>query len=114
MPTRGIKPGMGRIIIGDTIFEGPVTDFTYDGEYVEDYIKDFVRANLRTIDGFAFTCPVINFWTLLKISGVWQWVINNCPNKRVVYLMQHGSYRTRKKNWHRACSIISKICTEVK
>ena len=114
MPTRRMKPGLGRVIIDDAVFEGPVTDFTYDSEYVEDYIKDFVRANLRTIDGFTFICPVINTRTLLKISGVWQWVIDNCPNKRVVYLMQHGSERVRKKNWHRACSIISDICTEVK
>lgn len=113
MPTRGINPGLGRVIIGDAVFEGPVTDFTYDPDEIEEELKQVVKASLRTTDGVTFTCEV-SPWTLLKIAGIYKWVIDNCPNKRVVYLMQHGSYRTRKKNWHRACSIISDICTEVK
>lgn len=114
MPTSGIKLGTGRIVIGDSVFEGPVTDFTYDEVAVEEYIYDYVKSHMRTIDGFLFTCPAIDFWTMLKITGLWDWMIKNCPNKRVVYLMQHGSERVRKKNWHRACNIISKMCTEVK
>ena len=113
MPTGGIKIGMGRIIIGDQVFEGPVTDFTYEPEAVEDDIRAVIRGSMHTTDGITFTCKV-NPVTLLKVIGIWDWVITNCPNKRVVYHMQHGNYRTRKKNWHRACSIISDICTEVK
>jgi hypothetical protein len=112
MPTKGMKDVTGRITFGDSsIFEGPITDFTYDPTPVQEYIHEQIHK--LTPASLSFKVP-INTWTLFKVCGLWDWVITNCPNKRVVYLMQHGSYRTRNKNWHRAIAIIGKMCTEVK
>ena len=44
---------------------------------------------------------------MLAITGVYQAVINSCPNKRVAHLALHGKKaRTRKKNRNRAFRIL--------
>lgn len=62
-----------------------------------------------------FTCPVQ--WNLIawwKVIGLWDWAIRNCPNKRVVYLMNHGkTRRVRLKNFRRAIRIVAKILNNV-
>lgn len=47
---------------------------------------------------------------LLRMMGVFDTIIDCCPNKRVVYLAKYAKKkRTRKKNWHRAIKILEDI-----
>ena len=45
----------------------------------------------------------------LKLLGIYDAIIDLCPNKRVVYLVLHGkNNKIRKKNLHRAIKILEK------
>lgn len=45
-----------------------------------------------------------------KLTGLWDYVYNNCPNRRVVHLMNYGgTKRTRMKNFKRGLRIIGRI-----
>lgn len=66
----------------------------------EDYNKDQELVVLTKLDTIAF----------LKIFGLWDFALKNCPNRRVAYLMQHGkNKRVKYKNFKHACRLISKL-----
>ena len=45
----------------------------------------------------------------IKLIGLWDWVYNNCPNKRVTYFMRCGKNdRIKNKNFKRALEILLK------
>lgn len=45
----------------------------------------------------------------IKLCGLWDWVYNNCPNKRITYLMKCGKNdRIKNKNFKRALKILLK------
>lgn len=45
----------------------------------------------------------VNRIALYKISGLWDWAIDYCPNQRVKHLMKYGkSKRAKLKNFKRA------------
>ena len=45
----------------------------------------------------------------IKLIGLWNWVYNNCPNKRVTYFMRCGKNdRIKNKNLKRALKILLK------
>lgn len=98
------------IIIGDMRIDTKcipeITDFTYADEPVRDYI----RAECSKSFDAEFTATVrINPITYAKICGLWDWLIENCPNRRVVHLMRHSKDpRIVKKNYCRAQQIICK------
>ena len=51
----------------------------------------------------------LNKVDLLKLLGIYDWVIDNCHNRRVVHLIKHGkNIKVRKKNFNRAIMIIGK------
>lgn len=101
------------IYIGDMVIDNSgipeISDFTYEKEYVEDYTRN--QPIVTRVDNATFTCDVkINKIMLLKVSGIWDWVIDNCSNRRVVHLIKHGrNNRVKMKNWNRAVRIIGKI-----
>lgn len=44
-----------------------------------------------------------------KLTGLWDWIIDNCPNRRVVHLMQFNKKkRVRDKNFKRALRIVGR------
>lgn len=113
MLTKNFELGSGTIIIGDQKWTGSITDFTYDADTAKDHIRDYIRANMvwnRTLTAIVN----IDWITLLKLVGLWQMALDNCPNGRVRYLMQHGSSRTKLKNYRRACKLIGKMVVKEK
>ena len=56
----------------------------------------------------SFTASVkVTKGVMLAITGVWNAVINCCPDRRVVHLALHATkVRTRKKNLNRAIRIL--------
>lgn len=111
MPERNSKPlGMGTIYINGEKWSGPVTDFRYEPEEVLDKIDKYIDDNMLMTDTFTFTCKISRS-QLLKLTGIWDWALENCPSGRVRHLMQHGSERTKLKNYDHAIKL---ICRKVK
>ena len=49
----------------------------------------------------------VNRIALYKISGLWDWAIDYCPNRRVKHLMKYGkTKRVQLKNFKRAMRLI--------
>lgn len=113
MPTKNIECGSGTIIIRGQKFTGAIKDFTFDDETADDNIRGYIRKNMRWSSS-CITMVRIDKITLLELIGLWQCMLDNCPNGRVKYLMQHGSKRTRLKNYKRACKLLGRIVKEVK
>lgn len=72
-------------------------------------IKDHTTYSLNN-DCLSFTATVkVNKFDLWKLLGIYNWVIDNCHNRRVVHLIKHGkNIKVRKKNFNRALKIIAK------
>lgn len=114
MPTKDpIKLGPGIITIGEYQFAGVVKGFTYDEEAAIDRVTSHIEDCASAFGRLTATIR-INKITLLKLIGLWQMALDNCPNGRVRYLMQHGSPRTKLKNYQRACKLIGRMVEVVK
>lgn len=106
----GMRLGTGTIYINGAKFVGPVTDFTYETEEVDERFRDHLRKNLSTKYGLTFTCKISRI-QLLNLMGIWQWVLESCPNGRIKHFMLHGSDRVKSKNFNHAIKL---ICRKVK
>lgn len=99
------------IIIGDMQIDTSgipeITDFTYE----EKPVRDYIVARLREATNAELTATVtLEPITFAKISGFWDWLIENCPNRRVVHLMRYSKDRRIViKNYCRAQRIIVKM-----
>jgi hypothetical protein len=61
---------------------------------------------------FEINCH-FNWYLYLKLIGMYDWTLNNCPNKRVVHLAKYGrTQRVRNKNFRRAMRILGKEIEE--
>lgn len=92
------------IIIGDMRIDNSnvpeITDYIYDKELVRQYIRSELRKSWKIH---------IDIVKIAKICGFWEWLIQNCPNRRVIHLMRYSKRpRTVKKNLIRAENIIYK------
>lgn len=48
-----------------------------------------------------------------KLTGLWDYIMDNCPNRKVIHLMRFSkSKRIRKKNFKRALHIVGVILDE--
>lgn len=75
------------------------------------YIKDHTTYSFNeNNDCLSFNATVkLNKVDLLKLLGIYNWVIDNCHSIRVVHLIKHGkNIKVRKKNFNRALKIIAK------
>jgi hypothetical protein len=110
MPVNGLCDGtinVDAIHIDGVEYKG-LPDFDATLEPVEEYVKDNIKFKMNEDLSFTATCKV-NKWVIFKLLGIYQWVMNNCPNKRVVHLAQYAkSPKTRSKNFNRAIRIIAK------
>ena len=73
-------------------------------------IKDHTTYSLNeNNDCLSFNATVkLNKVDLWKMLGIYNWVIDNCHNRRVIHLIKHGkNIKVRKKNFNRALKIIS-------
>lgn len=78
-------------------------------EPVEEYVQDNIKFRMNSPSSFTGTCK-INKFTLMKLIGVYSWVLDNCPNKRVVHLAKYAKKeKIRNKNFNRAIREIAKL-----
>lgn len=67
-------------------------------------------ASLSNLEASFTAIAKVSKDVMLAITGVYEAVINCCPNKRVVHLALHAKKaRTRKKNRNRAFRILEGI-----
>lgn len=93
----------GEIYLNGELLGEGVPDFTcdcYDVAY--EYIKENIT--YRLTDPMEFTCTIhwdrVMFW---KLTGLWDYVIKYCPNRRLAHLVKYGkNRRVRVKNFYRA------------
>jgi hypothetical protein len=105
----GIDFGSG---IGTLYIEGnPVTgieSFECDTEAVYFEHRDEIF-KICNADSFTVTVKM-NVKAFYKLTGLYDWVCNNCPNRKVVHLIKYGKTgRIQKKNFKRAIRIIVNI-----
>lgn len=82
------------------------TDIT---ECIKDHTTYSLNENNKNNDCLSFTATVkLNKIDLLKLLGIYDWVIDNCHNRRVVHLIKHGkNIKVSKKNFNKALKIIA-------
>ncbi len=91
-----------------------ITNFVPDRDAVEAYVRKNIVMALDTNGEFVGTCTIKKI-TMFKLSGLWYWVMYNCPNKKLVWLMKHGkNARVKMKNYRRAIEEIGKHIVEDK
>ena len=77
---------------------------------ITERIKDNISYCLNDCnDCLSFSATIkLNKIDLWKLSGIYNWVIDNCHNRRVVNLIKYGkNIKVRKKNFNRALKIIA-------
>lgn len=69
---------------------------------------------IESIDEATLTCKMIfNTKLFYKLTGMWDWICDNCPNRKVVHLMRFSkSKRIREKNFKRALRIVGRMLDE--
>lgn len=115
MPTKSpYTLGPGELYIDDTVIEisGSELKGIPDLTIEQDDIREYVHENIsfHTTNNVEFTVNVhIDKLMLYKLIGVYNWVVDYCPNRRVVHLIKYGkTKRVREKNFNRACRILVK------
>lgn len=101
---------MGDFYIDGEKFNGPSFLETLEYDPIERMKKRFqIVLNSRPSFYYDTTIKFIDPFTLIKLSGLYDFVIDNCHNIRVVHLIKYGkNYKVRKKNFNRAVRIIEK------
>ena len=55
-----------------------------------------------------------NTETFYRLTGLYDWIYQNCPNRRIAHLMKYGkTHRVRDKNFRRALHIIGMLLEEM-
>lgn len=86
-----------------------IPDFECNFEPAVDYIRENISLDQTGSMTFTARCR-LNKWLIYKLIGVYDWVLNNCPNKRVVHLAKYArKQKTRSKNFNRAIRLIAKL-----
>lgn len=85
-----------------------IPDLDVNFEPATEYIRENI--SLTQTDAMTFTAKCkINKWIIYKLIGLYSWVMDHCPNKRVVHLAQYAKKsKIRSKNFNRAIRIIAK------
>lgn len=74
-------------------------------------MKNTLQILLNNSPSITYTSKIkfIEPFVLYKLTGLYDFVIDNCHNKRVVHLIKNGKNdKIRKKNFNRAIRIIRK------
>lgn len=84
-----------------------IRDFDSTFEPAEEYVRENMQY-FCGLDTVTLKCK-INRFVIFQLLGLWQWIVDYCPNKRVIHLAQYAKkHRTRSKNLNRAIDIIAK------
>lgn len=90
-----------------------ISDFSVEEEKINEYVKQSTVIRFTDPITITATCK-INRMTFYKFIGLYDWAIENCPNKRVVHLMRYGkNNKVKMKNFRRSLRIIEKVLAEV-
>lgn len=118
MPTKSpYTLGPGEIYIDDVVLHAdgaeesgiPDFDYTEKVENIHEEARKYIRVSTRDHVVFTATIKTPEFW-FYKLSGLYNWVIDYCPNRRVAHLIKYGkTKRIRYKNFHRALRILGKV-----
>lgn len=108
MPTKW-KPGPGTIYIDGVAYDGALVSSAISTEEIKEYVEEYVRSIVKFNKSSCTFDFTLNRIGLLKAIGIWELVRRNCPSPRVRHLMEHGSERTRYKNFKHACRLMCKI-----
>ena len=87
-----------------------ISDLAVYETNMTEHIKDHITYSLNEDnDCLSFTATIkVNKFDLWKLLGIYNWVIDNCHNRRVVHLIKHGkNNKVCKKNFNRALKIIA-------
>lgn len=102
-----LKLTSGTLYINGNEFKG-ISDFECTDEKFDESFEKSTRVMSMDKSALTFTCK-FNWWSFMKLCGMWDWVIKYCPNKRVVHLAKYGrTTRVRHKNFRRACRLLEK------
>jgi hypothetical protein len=86
-----------------------ISDFSVESDEIEKYVKENTVLRFSDCLTMTATCK-INRMAFYKFIGLWDWAIENCPNKRVVHLMRYGkNNKVKMKNFRRSLRIIEKV-----
>ena len=104
--------GPGELYIDDTVIEvkgnGCIPDYTVEKDDIDKIVRDNITISTSDSMNFECTCNIDRFG-FYKLIGLYDLVVNYCPNRRVVHLIKYGkTNRVRKKNFRRACIILEK------
>ena len=101
-----VKYESGTIFIEGKPLYG-IADFTCETEtLISDYVKSNTIVTWTTPLSLEFSVKW-NKYLLYKIMGLWNWVADNCPNRRVAHLIKYGkTERVRNKNFRRGLHIL--------
>lgn len=90
-----------------------ISDFSVEEEKINEYVKKSTVISFKDCLTMTATCK-INRMTFYKFIGLYDWAIENCPNKRVVHSMRYGkNNKVKMKNFRRSLRIIEKVLAEV-
>ena len=110
MGEKNLELSTGTFYINGQEYNGALTDYDFENyrEDTESYLKE--NMVLRMYDPCELTITsTVNRILLLKIGGIWYWVLENCPDRRVKHLMMYGkNERVQYKNYLHACRLITK------
>ena len=86
-----------------------ISDFSVEGDKIDEYVKENVVVSWKDCLTMTVICK-INRMAFYKFLGLWDWAIENCPNRRVVHLMRYGeNNKVKMKNFRRSLRIIEKV-----
>ena len=89
-----------------------ISDFSVEYDEIYKYIRTNSVISGNDNMSFTVTCK-INRMAFYKFIGLYDWAIENCPNKRVVHLMKCGKNdKIKMKNFRRSLWIIEKVLEE--
>lgn len=111
-----IKLGPGTVYINGIEFVGNVTSYSFDDHMDEcvEHIKENTRLVYNESGELTFKTKV-NKINMFKIMGLWDWIRENCPNRRIKHLIKYGkNKRVRLKNLKRAVHLIAEMLEEKK
>ncbi len=106
----GINLGAGTFYIDGKPLAG-IESFECN---IEEVYKEHRDEIFKICNADSFTVTVkMNVKALYKFIGLYDWVCNNCPNRKVAHLIKYGkTSRVQQKNFKRALRIIGKILNE--
>jgi hypothetical protein len=97
-----------NISIDGCEFKG-ISDFNVSRETINKYVSQNTVISFNDDFTITATCRISRI-KLYKVIGLYDWAIQNCPNKRVVHLMRYGkNARVKMKNFRRSLRIIEKV-----